>query len=112
MRVEMDGNDPCRFWVTSESDSNEKYIVDLCEYPIGLDQDGNMDFNGVCGLTNARIHGCRDFIYRCEPMLKKPQNMGKVFRCKHLRCARDYAFKLLLPHLAKNRVNLPEDQTP
>lgn len=108
----MDDNDPCRYWVSSESDGGVEYLVDLCEHEVGLDPDGVMEFNGVCGLTNERIHGCRDFIFRCEPLLKKPENMGKIFRCKHIRCAEAYALKLLKPYMRASRPNLHEDLTP
>ena len=110
----MADNDPCHYLVSSESDSGVEYLVDLCAYPIGLDAEGNMDYNGACISTRGKEewleHGCRDFIYRCEPNLKKSENMGKRFRCKHVRCARDYAFKLLLPYIAKNRPNIPDEQ--
>lgn len=109
----MDDNDPCTYVVSSESDSGIDYVVDLCQHPIGLDSEGNMDYNGACISTRGPKEwtqfGCRDFIYRCEPRLKEPNNMGKIFRCKHIRCARDYAFRLLLPYIAKNRPNIPDE---
>lgn len=112
MKVSLDGNDPCRYLVSSESEGNKEYIVDLCEYPRGTDENGVTIFNGACGLTHDRIMGCKDFIFRCEPQLKKPENKGKIFRCKHIKVVRDYALTLLLPHLNAHRPNLPEDQTP
>lgn len=110
MKVRLDDNDICRYWVSSESEGGREYIVDLCEFPRGKDEDGNEVFNGACGLTNERIHGCRDFVFRCEPNLKRHE--GKCFKCKHIRAASDYALRLLLPHLAKSRMNLHEDLQP
>lgn len=112
MKVELDGNDCCRYWVTSESEPGVKYIVDLCEIELGLDKEGIPEFNGVCGLTNERIHGCRDFAFRCIPLLKHPENKGKVFRCKHIRAAESYALKLLKPYMRAHRVNTHEDSQP
>lgn len=97
----MDGIHPRIFLVTSESESGKVYHVDLCEYELGLDENGNMRFNGACGLTNERIHGCKDFLIRCEPNLKKPENKGKVFRCKHVRSSREAALDIILPHIKR-----------
>lgn len=114
MKVRMEDNDPCLYCVSSESDGGTEYVVDLCLHPLGLDEDGNMDFNGACICTRGPNEwlevGCKDFTYRCAPNLKKPENAGKVFRCKHCRAARDYAFRLLLPYVAKSRPNLPDHQ--
>jgi hypothetical protein len=106
----MDEGDPCRYWVSSESDGGVEYIVDLCEEEIGVGEDGVREFNGVCGLGG--IHGCQDFYYRCRVQLKDPANKGKIFRCKHIIAAEKYALRLLKPYMRANRVNLPEDQTP
>lgn len=107
MNVKLEGNDPCVYIVSSETDAGLEYIVDLCVHPLGLDKDGNMDYNGACIGTRGKDewleHGCRDFIFRCEPAIRKPENMGRIYRCKHVRAARDYAFRLLLPYIAKNR---------
>lgn len=107
MTVKHLDNDPCVYLVTSESDGGKEYVVDICVHPIGLDKDGNMDYNGACISTRTGEewleYGCADFRYRCQPNLDKPENMGKVFRCKHIRASRDYAFKVLLPYIAKNR---------
>ncbi len=109
MKVRLLDNDPCQFLVTSESDGGKSYVVDLCAYPIGLDAEGNMDFNGACISTRTdeeyTMYGCKDFTYRCQPALNRAENMGKTFRCKHVSSAREYAFKLLLPYMAKNRPN-------
>jgi hypothetical protein len=113
MKVRMLDSDPCCYLVSSESDNGVEYVVDLCLHPLGLDEDGNQDFNGACistrGTSEWTEAGCRDFVYRCAPMLKKPENKGKVYRCKHCRAARDYAFRLLLPYVAKSRPNQKED---
>ncbi len=110
MKVRMDGNHPCQFWVSSESDGGVEYCVNICENPGGLDEDGDMVFNGTCGLTPILIHGCADFRYRCAPALNKPENMGKVFRCKHLLSAEKYALKVLKPYLKKANPNIPDEE--
>ena len=111
MKVKM-LDDPCTYLVTSESDGEVSYVVDLCLYPLGHDADGNMDFNGACISTRGKDewleHGCSDFIYRCLPNLKVPGNT-KVYRCKHCRAGRDYAFRSLLPYVAKQRPQQKED---
>ncbi len=104
---------PTRFWVSSESNADEEYIVSLCEYPRGTDQNGVPVFNGACGAPDGmRTHGCKDFKIRCEPHLKKAENDGKVFRCKHIRAAREHALDFMLPYLCKNDPNLPDNQLP
>ena len=108
----MDDGDPCRYWVSSESEPGVEFIVDLCELPRGLDEDGIEVFNGVCGLTQDRIHGCRDFSYRCMPLLRKQEHNGKVFRCKHIRAAESYALKLLKPYMRSHRAEEHEDLQP
>ena len=112
IKAVMDGNSLCRFIVSSESDHSLDYVVDLCEYPIGLNENGTMVFNGACGLTHARIQGCADFRFRCEPKLKDPSNMGKAFRCKHITAARAAALDFVLPHLKKADPNVHEDFQP
>lgn len=115
MRVRLDDNSTHRFWVSSEEDNSVEYGVDICCYPVGLDENKIMIFNGRCFLTKTeeetKIHGCKDFLYRCEPRLKKPENMGKIFRCKHCRAAEEYALKLLKPLLLKHDPN-PDDPIP
>lgn len=119
MKVRIDDNDPCRYVVSSESDSGKEYVVDLCRYPLGKDAEGNLIFNGACVATQGdckhegeHVMGCRDFVFRCEPLLRRERNVGKAFRCKHCRAARDYALTCLLPYLAKNRPNVREEELP
>lgn len=117
MKVRIDDNCPHRMWVTSEEDGSREYCVELGKYPVGLNEHGVMVYNGACIMTsdpNAEkhelgMHGCKDFIYRCEPKLKKPENMGKVFRCKHCRAAREFALDFIVPHLLKIDPNIDED---
>ncbi len=105
MKVRLDDY-PTRFWVSSESEEGIEFIVSLCEFPIGTDGEGNLKFNGGCGADDGfRTHGCKDFKYRCEPQLKKQENIGKVFRCKHIRAAREHALDFMLPYLCKNDPN-------
>lgn len=101
MKVRLWDNSTHIFIVTSEETLGVEYYVDLCEYPLGIDENGNEVFNGCCGLTPNRIHGCKNFIFDKEPELKKKCNAGKVFRCKHIRRAREYALDILLPILKK-----------
>lgn len=99
MKVYMhDG--PCRYVVESESEGDKSsYLVDLCQY-----ERSPGIFNGTCQ--------CSDFVYRHEPKLKRPENNGKIMRCKHIRCARDLALDIIIAHLAKNDRNLQDDQLP
>lgn len=109
MKVRLENpNNLCRYIVTSESETGREYVVDLCQFPVGLDKDGVMEYNGACTETHD-LHkdiwyeyGCRDFIYRCERPIKQPENMGKIFRCKHIRSAREFALKLIVQHLGAN----------
>ena len=105
----MDDNCPHIFWVSSESESGTEYCVELGAYPRGKDERGLEIYNGACGRTKDRIHGCKDFIFRCEPKLKNPQNVGKVFRCKHCIAVRNYAIDLIIPYLLKADPNIPDE---
>ncbi len=100
---------PTRIVVSSESETDVEYVVDLCRFPVGLDQNGNMVFNGSCGRSDLGVKGCRNFIYKCEPMLKKPENMGKIYRCKHIREAREHALDFILPKMCEMDPNKPEE---
>lgn len=112
MKVRIDDY-PTRFWVSSESDSDTEYIVSLCEFPVGTDDQGNLIYNGACGAPDGlRTHGCKNFKFGCEPKLNKPENMGKIFRCKHIRAAREHALDFMLPYLCKNDPNIPENEQP
>lgn len=115
MKVRMADNCPHKFWVTSEEEPDKEYCVDICEHELGLDEDGVMEFNGSCFLTKTpdeyEYRGCKDFLFRCLPRLRKEENMGKVFRCKHIRAAESYALKLLKPYLKKHNPN-NEDEVP
>lgn len=92
---------PTRILVHSETDGEASYLVDLCAFPYAKDKRGDSLFNGACQ--------CKSFIFRCEPQLKKPENKGKVFRCKHIRHARDNALDYLLPFMCKADPNNPEE---
>ena len=109
MKVRMDDNNPCQFWVSSESDGGVEYCVNICENPIGLDADGDMIYNGTCGLTKALIHGCADFRYRCQPKIDKPEHLGQIYRCKHIQAAEKYALKILKPYLKRANPNIPDE---
>lgn len=113
MLVRMDESNPARYWVSSEDDGDKEYCVDICEFPLGI-EDGVMLFNGSCFLTRTTdqydYHGCKDFLYRCLPRLKKPEFMGKTFRCKHCRAAEDYALKLLKPYIKKMSPSAEDDK--
>lgn len=110
MKVRLDDNSTHRFWVSSESDSGVEYIVDICEIEIGVNPStGVMRYNGACGLTEGRIHGCADFKYRCEPRLKDRTNFGKVYRCKHILAAEAHALEIIKPLLKKADPNVHEE---
>jgi hypothetical protein len=94
--------------VHSESESDQSYLVNLGRWPLGRDARGVMQYNGSCGC-GAGI-GCKDFMYRCEPNLKKPENKGKVYRCKHIRWARENVLDFLIEHMARNDPNRPEEE--
>ena len=93
-------NSPTTILVTSESEGDKaSYLVDLCAYEVMPNV-----FNGSCQ--------CRDFLYRHEPKLKNPEFMGKVFRCKHIRYARDHALDFILPVLCRADKNNPDSELP
>src|SRR6478736_5337907 len=92
---------PTRIMVLSEEDQEDAYLVDLTEFEVGLNDQGCMTFNGSCQ--------CKDFIYRWLPRIKKPENMGKVFRCKHIRWAREHALEFMLPKLKEADPNTREE---
>ena len=100
---------PTRLIVVSETDSEESYLVDLGRWPIYKTDKGVQVYNGSCG-AGAGI-GCKDFRYRCEPMLKKIANAGKVFRCKHIRWARENVLDYLIEHCVNNDPNHDENVT-
>ncbi len=91
---------PTRVYVTSEEEPEAEYLVDLVEWEIGLSEQGFMQFNGSCQ--------CKDYLYRCLPRLKKPEDMGKVFRCKHVRWAREHALEFMLPRIKAADPNIEE----
>jgi hypothetical protein len=91
---------PTRLLVASEDNPDEEYLVDLVEWELGLNEHGVMTFNGSCQ--------CEDYLYRWLPRLKKPENMGKVFRCKHIRWAREHALEFMLPKLKDADPNIHE----
>lgn len=84
---------PTKLRVDSESESGDSYGVDLTAYPLGEDHRGVMQYNGSCT--------CSSFIYRHEPALKKPENKGKVFKCKHIAWGRQFVLDFLLHELDK-----------
>ncbi len=104
MKVELAGADLRYYWVTSESHPEEKYIVDICAYELGPDGDGIPQYNGKCGGPYGE-HGCAHFIYKCEPKLKDPVNMGKPYQCKHLRAACEKALNLIKPIIKRTDPN-------
>lgn len=89
---------PTRILVNSEENPEEEaYLVDLCRYKVG-----NV-FNGVCQ--------CKDFVFRCEPRLKRPDNTT-IFRCKHIRYARENVIDALLPIIHASDPNIPDEDLP
>lgn len=87
---------PNRILVHSETDGEASYLVDLCAYPVEVEP-GKVVCNGVCQ--------CKNFIYQCGPKLKQPEHAGKIFRCKHLRWARENCFDTILLYLREHDLN-------
>lgn len=118
MKVRLAGNDLCSYIVSSESESDKEYEVDICLYPVGRDEDGDMLFNGACVCTRTDNQwvewGCEDWRFRCEPRIKKhrPEDGIKFYRCKHIDEARTYALKIITPKLAESRQNTPDGEQP
>lgn len=92
---------PTRVLVHSESDQDESYLVDLTAFQRGTSPDGTPIYNGSCL--------CRHFLFSCEPKLKDPQYGDKIFRCKHIRWARENVLDYLLPVMKKHDPNLDEE---
>lgn len=93
---------PTRVYVTSEEEPDCEYLIDLLAWELGLDKDtALMQYNGSCQ--------CKDYLYRCLPRLKKAENMGRVFRCKHIRWAREHALEFMLPKLKEADPNIDEE---
>lgn len=111
MKVFLAGADLRYYWVSSESHPDEKYIVDVCAYPRGPDEDGVMQFNGKCGGPHGE-HGCPDFLIRKEPKLRDPANAGKFFRCKHINEAEKKMASLVKPVILATDPNRLNDMMP
>lgn len=95
---------PTRLLVVSETEGDKAaYLVDLCAHKRTiLPVSGRMIvYNGACQ--------CKSFLYRCQPKLRDPNNNGKLFRCKHINWARENCLDFILPHLAANDPNPPEE---
>lgn len=113
MKAVSHGDSLHEFWISSESDSEKEYLVRLGQYPLGLNDNGSMKFNGACICTKTpeiwHEFGCEDWRYRCEPRLKDPKNIGKSFRCKHVKYCIEVAFETILPHLVATDKNIPDE---
>jgi hypothetical protein len=89
---------PVHILVHSESEGDKaSYLVDLCGYDVNR-------YNPTVGALYNGGCQCKDFLYRCLPKLKDPFN-DKVFRCKHIRWARENCLDFILPYLAKSDPN-------
>lgn len=86
-----------------------EYLVDLARFPRCTNQIGATVFNGSCGRSDLHAIGCRDFLFRHEPKMKDPAYDGKIFRCKHIRWARENCLDLVLEYLHRNDPNIPEE---
>jgi len=84
---------PTRMLVHSESVSGDSYLVDLCAYKVGE------VYNGSCT--------CPAFHLQLERRLKQIDN-SRIYRCKHIRWARENVLDYLLPVMAQNDPNLNE----
>jgi hypothetical protein len=120
VNIRQDDNSTTRFWVSSESEHEAEYLVELAENPIGRNPMGALIFNGACISTkkpeSVTEWGCAHFRYKCESELKRPSNMGKSFRCKHIIFARNWMSSLatdtLIAKLAEQNPNLPDHHLP
>ncbi len=93
---------PTRILVQSEEEGDKtSYLVDLCAYDVNKFNLEKPLYNGACQ--------CADFMYRWRPKLRLMENQGKIYRCKHIRWAREHALDFILPHMCKNDPNPPED---
>jgi hypothetical protein len=102
MKVRMESARLREFVVSSESEADAEYHVDLCAFPLGADANGITIFNGSCGFGD--INGCADFRYRCLKNLKhNPER--KMFRCKHIKAARQVALDIVLQFVEKTDPN-------
>lgn len=111
MKSEMTGrvaDYPTRIYVCSRTREEIEYLVDLCRYIIGWMPDGTPIYNGSCGRSDLGALGCENFRFDLEPLLKNPENAGKVYRCAHIRWAREHALDFVLPHMEANDPNPPE----
>lgn len=117
MKIRPDDNSLIRFWVTSESDSDVEYLVDLSKFHVGKNDHGDDVFNGACCCTRSpdsvEEFGCRDFVFRCEPKLKRATGIGHTYRCKHIILVRDfvkeYATDALISRLVRIEPNMPDE---
>lgn len=73
---------PTRMLVHSESVTGDSYLVDLTAYQVGE------VFNGSCT--------CPSFKLTMERKLKQSEN-ERIYRCKHIRWARENVLDYLLP---------------
>lgn len=82
---------PTRVMVSSRSDPNSWYLVDLCEHKVGE------EFNGSCQCGHFLLgEGKRPSL---KKQLEAPGNTA-IHRCAHIRYAREHALEILLPVLA------------
>lgn len=95
---------PTRIYVSSQTDPNAEYLVDLCAYPVGRMPDGTPIFNGSCGDPHQPETMCKHFRYKCNPVMKTPGNT-RICRCAHIKWALDNAIIWLLPVMQKSDPN-------
>lgn len=103
---------PTRIYVHSESEPDVEYLVDLTAFPRyqeGIGPDARVVYNGSCGRSDMGVIGCRNFLFKCEPRLKEPENVGKIYRCKHIRWARENCLDFILPKMKEMDPNIPEE---
>ncbi len=93
---------PTRLLIHSEAEGDKAaYLVDLCAYPVTVPGEKEV-YNGACQ--------CKDFIYRCEPKLRLPDNAA-IHRCKHCRAARAMALDFILPEMDRMDPNEREEHS-
>lgn len=92
---------PTRMVVHSETTQEDSYLVDLTAFPRGFSEEGVQVFNGSCT--------CDHFRYNCKPKMHMPMYDKALFRCKHIRWARENVLDYLLPVMKQHDPNIDEE---
>ncbi len=105
MKCEPHGNDPTCWNVTSESEGEMTYGVDLC----GGDTYGPYAVRSENGVVYSGTCTCRHYTMVCLPEMRK-SGFTVLRRCKHIRAVQEQALNMILPFFLKARAH--EDFAP